>query len=139
MKTEKKVMKITCCGCSGEEVEARLTDGEEIYPHREDLYELPFWICDACGNFVGCHHKTANRTAPLGCIATKEIKAKRIGIHQIMDPLWKEGKHKRSFIYKWLSDKLGYTYHTGSIKSLEEVAKVKSLLKEFTKEHGKEQ
>lgn len=135
MKTEKKVMKITCCGCNGEKVEARLTDGEEIYPHREDLYELPFWICDTCGNFVGCHHKTANRTHPLGIIATKEIKAKRIGLHAIIDPLWKSGKHKRKHIYKWLSNKLGYGYHTGNIKSLEEVSAVKSLLKEFIKEH----
>ena len=110
-------MKITCCGCGGKKVDARLTDGIEIYPHREDLYDLPFWKCDDCGNFVGCHHKTSNRTKPLGCIATKEVKAKRIGIHQIIDPLWQSGKHKRN------------------CRSLEEVAQVKALLSKFIKEH----
>ena len=44
---------ILCCGCGGEKVQARLTHGSEIYPHRKDLYSLPFWKCDACGNFVG--------------------------------------------------------------------------------------
>ena len=128
-------MKITCCGCGGKKVDARLTDGIEIYPHREDLYDLPFWKCDDCGNFVGCHHKTSNRTKPLGCIATKEVKAKRIGIHQIIDPLWQSGKHKRNCIYGWLSDKLGYRYHTANVRSLEEVAQVKALLSKFIKEH----
>ena len=65
--------KIWCCGC-GKEVDARLTDGAEVYPHRRDLASLPFWKCDACGNFVGCHHKTRERTKPLGCIPTPEIK-----------------------------------------------------------------
>ena len=64
---------IFCCGCQSD-VQARLTDGAEIYAHRRDLASLPFWKCDACGNFVGCHHKTKHRTRPLGCIPTKEIK-----------------------------------------------------------------
>ena len=128
-------MKILCCGCGGIKVDARLTTGEEVYAHREDLYTLPFWKCDACGNFVGCHHKTKNRTNPLGIIVNREIKAKRVGIHQILDPLWKSGKHKRKYVYGWLSEKLGYGYHTGNIRSLEEVSQVKTLLKEFTAEH----
>ena len=84
-------MNIRCCGCQ-KKVEARLTDGSEIYPHRKDLYSLPFWKCDVCGNFVGCHHKTKNRTRPLGCIPTPEIKNARKHIHAILDPLWQSGK-----------------------------------------------
>ena len=56
---------IFCCGCQ-RKVDARLTNGEEMYPHRYDLANLPFWKCDVCQNFVGCHHKTKNRTKPLG-------------------------------------------------------------------------
>ena len=124
-------MKITCCGCNGKKVDARLTDGKEIYPHRKDLSELPFWKCDCCGNFVGCHHKTSNRTQPLGCIPTPEIKAKRQEIHRLLDPIWQQGKAKRNSIYKWLSEKLGYRYHTANIRSVEEAGKVKELLNEF--------
>ncbi len=64
-------MLIYCCGCN-EKIKARLTNGEEIYPHRTDLYLLPFWKCDSCGNFVGCHHKTDNPTKPLGCIPSHQ-------------------------------------------------------------------
>ena len=121
-------MQITCCGCNQEKVEARLTDGSEIYSHRTDLYELPFWKCDTCGNFVGCHHKTANRTQPLGCIPTKELRTARSAIHKVLDPLWKSGKLKRGEVYKHLSDVLGYRYHTANIRSVEEVDKILSRI-----------
>ena len=66
---------------------ARLTDGKEVYPHRSDLNSLPFWICDRCRNFVGCHHKTKNPTRPLGCIPNKEMKNARKHIHNLLDPI----------------------------------------------------
>lgn len=37
-------MLIFCCGCQ-KEVDALLTSGAEIYPHRCDLKDLPFWKC----------------------------------------------------------------------------------------------
>lgn len=78
-------MVIYCCNC-GTDVEARLTDGSEVYPHRPDLHNLPFWKHDACGGVVGCHHKTKNRTAPLGCIPSREIKELRKQIHDKHNP-----------------------------------------------------
>lgn len=115
--------RIYCCGCSIE-VQARLTDGSEIYPHRRDLHKLPFWKCDACGNSVGCHHKTDNPTRPLGVIATKEVKNARIHIHALIDPLWQGGLIKRAKLYKKLSDALGYKFHTSHIRSIEEARTV---------------
>ncbi len=112
-------MNIYCCSCE-DEIEARLTNGIEIYPHRSDLAKLPFWKCDCCNNFVGCHHKTKNRTQPLGCIPTPEIKKHRQALHGIIDPVWKDGRMKRSELYKLISKKLGFKYHTGSLKSLDE-------------------
>lgn len=112
-------MMLHCCGCNGK-VEARLTTGEEVYPHRTDLYRLPFWKCDTCGNFVGCHHKTKNRTAPLGCIPTPEIKQARVKIHNVVDPLWQSGKISRNDLYKKISDRCGRNYHTAKIRSVEE-------------------
>lgn len=121
---------IHCCDC-GDKVQARLTDGREIYPHRPDLYALPFWKCDSCGNFVGCHHKTKNRTQPLGCIPTPEIKEARKHIHAILDPIWKSGKMKRNEIYKKLSDELGWKYHTAQIRSVEEARKVYRIVQRY--------
>ena len=106
-----------------------MTDGEEIYPHRNDLASLPFWKCDACNNFVGCHHKTEDRTRPLGCIPTPDIKNARKHIHGILDPLWKSGKISRKAIYKLLSDEFGRKYHTANIRSIEEARQVYKSIK----------
>lgn len=119
---------IRCCGCE-KKVAARLTSGREIYPHRSDLHGLPFWKCDDCGNFVGCHHKTNNRTHPLGCIPTLEIKRARQHVHRILDPLWQSGKMKRKAIYAELSKALGWQYHTAGLRSVEECRQVWRLLK----------
>ena len=126
-------MKIYCCSCD-KDIEARLTDGSEIYPHRTDLYSLPFWVCDICNQFVGCHHKTKDRTKPLGVIPTTAIKNKRKEIHSLLDPLWKSNKVSRSKIYSHLSKQLGKEYHTATIKSLHEADMVISSLKEMYKQ-----
>lgn len=84
-------MNIFCAGCAAE-VDARLTDGGEIYPHRGDLAGLPFWKCDACGNYVGCHHKTKDRTRPLGRIPTVEVRRARRHCHEVFDPLWQRAE-----------------------------------------------
>lgn len=112
-------MIIYCCEC-GSDKAARLTDGKEIYPHRPDLFSFPFWKCNACGNYVGCHHKTKNRTRPLGVIPNAPIKAARKKIHAMIDPVWKSGKLSRGRLYGRISRRLGYEYHTANIRSVAE-------------------
>lgn len=124
---------IFCCGCQVE-VEAVLVDGRECYPHRPDLFSLPFWKCPTCKNFVGCHHKTPQRTRPLGNIPTKEIKAARQHIHRILDPIWKNKVMPRGRVYGKLSKMLGYSYHTGEIKSVEEARKIYAMVKQIAAE-----
>jgi hypothetical protein len=108
----------------------RLTDGSEVYPHRRDLSTLPFWMCDGCGNYVGCHHKTKDRTRPLGNIPTKELKNARQHIHRILDPIWKEGKMPRGKVYARLAKELGIPeYHTAEIRTIEEARRVYAIVK----------
>lgn len=121
-------MRIFCVGCQ-QKVEARLTNGKEIYPHRPDLYDLPFWKCDTCKNYVGTHHKTDSPTKPLGCIPTKQILAKRKEIHALLDPLWKNGVRSRKDLYNAISGAVGFRYHTGQIRSVEEADKVLEFIK----------
>lgn len=123
-------MEIYCCGCE-EKVDARLTDGAEIYPHRLDLYNLPFWKCDRCGNYVGCHHKMKKKTMPLGCIPTMEIKNARKEIHKILDPLWKSGRIDRKTLYAAITEHLGWTYHTAKIRSIDEARKVYRFVRQY--------
>lgn len=120
-----------CCGCKGD-VHPRLTTGVEIYPHRKDLADLPFWKCDACKNFVGCHHKTKNRTRPLGCIPTPEIKRARQEIHKVIDPLWKSGRVTRRGLYDMIAHVLDLEeYHTAEIRSIEQARDVYRTAKEL--------
>lgn len=121
---------IHCCGCA-KEVSARFTNGAEVYPHRFDLAELPFWKCDTCKNFVGCHYQTKTPTRPLGCIPTPEMKKARQAIHKLLDPLWKNGKMKRQHIYASLSLKLGRDYHTAELRSVDEARQVYRWVQEI--------
>ena len=125
-----RIKEIWCCECKNI-VPAILVSGKKIYPHRPDLAELPFWECDTCKNYVGCHHKTLNRTKPLGNIPTKEIKNARKHIHAVIDPLWKnheEPYRARGWIYRFIAEKIGIEhYHTAEIKTIEEARKVYSV------------
>jgi len=121
---------IYCCGCN-EKVEARLTRGSEVYPHRGDLSNLPFWKCDTCRNYIGCHHKTKKPTQPLGCIPTPEIRRARKHIHALLDPIWQSGRVGRRDLYKQISARIGWKYHTAKIRSIEEARSIYRVIKEF--------
>lgn len=114
---------IYCAGCEAK-VRARLTTGHEIYPHRPDLAPLPFWKCDDCGNYVGCHHKTSNPTQPLGIIPTPELRNARQEIHKILDPIWRDGRTTRTRLYAELTERLGWKYHTSEIRDIGEARQV---------------
>lgn len=127
-----KAKDIYCCECKLK-VKARLINGSEIYPHREDLHNLPFWKCDKCNNFVGCHYKTSNPTQPLGCIPNQPIKNARKHIHSILDPIWKSGKVNRKKLYKQISDHIGWNYHTAQIRTIEEAREVYRFIRDEIK------
>jgi hypothetical protein len=119
---------IYCCGCQSD-VEARLTNGAEIYPHRPELQDIPFWRCDGCGNYVGCHHKTSQPTQPLGVIPTPELRQARQALHEAIDPLWKSGRMNRKQVYALISQELNYRFHTANVRNLAEVNRVHQVLR----------
>ena len=125
--------KIYCCGCLTE-ITARLSDGAEVYPHRTELASLPFWLCDRCHNYVGCHHKSKDRTKPLGCIPTKDLRELRKKIHQVIDPIWQAAPAKRCVLYRHLGSVLGRSYHTADIRSAGEAQKILERSEEHTSE-----
>ena len=126
--------KIYCCGCR-QDVDARLTDGREIYQHREDLLGFPFWRCDNCGNYVGCHHKTRNPTEPLGDIPTQEIREARKKLHKLIDNILRGGKISRSEVYRAISAEIGWDYHTAKIRTIEDAMVVYKAASKLVQQH----
>lgn len=107
-----------------------IASGREVYPHLPHLYKKSFWRCSGCRHHVGCHKGT---TKPLGCIPTPQIKEARRHIHELIDPLWKYGEIKRGKLYRMISNKLGYEYHTAEIRSIDEARKVYIIAREIKK------
>jgi len=128
-----EVRQIHCCGCDAK-VNARLTNGAEIYPHLSALAALPLWRCDTCGNYVGCHHKTGNPTNPLGNIPTKEIRNARQHIHRVLDPLWQTGRMNRKAIYARITAEIGWKFHTAKIRSVEEARAIYRIVQTIASE-----
>lgn len=71
----------------------------------------------------------------MGVIANQPIKNARKRIHAKLDPIWKLKTAKRSHVYAYLSGRLGYTYHTGEIRSVAEVNQICEYLDEFKQLH----
>lgn len=97
---------LLCPYCDGE---APLVTGQDIYPHRPDLYNKRFYRCSPCNAYVGCHSGT---TKALGRLANAELRQAKIAAHAAFDPLWKNGRFQtRKQAYAWLSEKLKLARH----------------------------
>lgn len=115
---------IYCCECKKDIIPRKIT-GKQAYPHRMDLFNLTYFRCDTCRNFVGTHKGTE---IPLGVIANKEIKRQRMIIHSIIDPIWKNKTISRKNLYSQLSKVLGREYHTAELKSMDEIYLIKNFV-----------
>ncbi len=100
------IFNMKCDYCKNE---ANLVNGDAIYPHRKDLYNLKFWLCKPCGAYVGCH-KNSKNNAPLGRLANAELRKAKSDAHAKFDPVWKSGRKTRSSAYLWLANELGIKF-----------------------------
>jgi len=82
---------------------SKLVTGQRIYPHRQDLFDMQFYLCAPCDAYVGCHEGTTN---PLGRLADVALRRAKNRAHAAFDPLWISGKMKRQSAYKWLAKQL---------------------------------
>ena len=100
--------RLICSDCGGRDVQC--VPGQEIYPHRPDLYAKWFWRC-ACGAYVGCH---PNSQTPLGTPAGPATRKARNQAHAAFDALWQRKmrrgtprKEARNAGYAWLAREMG--------------------------------
>lgn len=103
---------ITCPYCKRS---AALVTGDKVYPHRPDLFDKWFWLCEPCGAWVGCHPRTNRKghvgledgMQPLGRLANAQLRRAKQAAHAAFDPIWKSGEMSRASAYKWLSVAIG--------------------------------
>jgi hypothetical protein len=99
---------VKCAECAGE---TRLVKGHRIYPHRRDLHDKWFWLCE-CGAYCGCHPGTDRA---LGAPAGKDTREARQRAHAAFDPIWRglvgrlgtKANAARSICYRALARRLG--------------------------------
>ena len=94
--------------CNYCDKEPKIESGKRVYPHRQDLREKLFWLCENCGAYVGCH---GNTDKPLGKLANKEVRLLRRQAHRLFDNLWKNKKMRRKEAYQWLAVRLSIDYN----------------------------
>ena len=82
---------------------AKLVTGKTVYPHRRDLWNKQFYVCDPCEARVGCHPGTIN---PLGRLANTELRKEKMKAHAVFDPIWKTHRMSRKMAYAWLAKRL---------------------------------
>lgn len=114
-KKEQKIKELWCTKC-GRNVNAVCVKGKVIYPGREDLYSKKFWLCPNCQNY--CSYGSLQV-----CIPTPELRTARRKVHKIIDPLWKSGMVSRGWVYKNMSEIMGYTFHNGTMVDPKEAEK----------------
>jgi len=118
-----------CCICN-KTVNAELVDGGRIYPNIKKLHSQNYYRCPHCYGYVGINSFTKK---PLGKIVSKEIKRYRMAIHSALDPLWFPNEQKRCWVYREMSKRLGYEYHTANVCSEKEARLVLNTLIEVAR------
>lgn len=118
-------IRLYCMTCE-KSVDTLVENGEKIYPNRPDLADHVFLMCPNCHNYVSADqlrphdsfvkwkHRHDKKVIP-----TKACRKYRQLVHQIIDPLWKEGVFQRNYIYKRLSEATGTNYHNSSLNDVE--------------------
>ena len=69
------------------------------------------YYCKDCNAYVGCHN---NSRKPLGYMANKELRDKRVETHKAIDYYWRYGFFTRDEVYKKLKEHFGKEIHIGN-------------------------
>lgn len=105
---------------------AEWTSNEIVYGKKYGRSFMCYY-CKDCDAYVGCHNNTRK---PLGTMANKELRQKRIKAHAIIDELWKSKKYFRRTVYKRLSEAFGKQVHIGLAdqKECDDIIKTAELI-----------
>ena len=83
--------------------------GEDIYPHRRDLFEKKFFWCEPCDAYVGTHNRT---NEPFGTLADAYLRKLRSLTHATFDRLWKEEGYDHIEAYLMLAQGMNIPFES---------------------------
>jgi len=101
------------CGAHAQKRPASVVHGDKA--NGEYLY-----VCSrypACDSYVGVHKKSLK---PLGTLAGRELRGKRIEAHKYFNRLWESGIMKKWQAYKWMEGKFGLNSQQAHIAEFSE-------------------
>lgn len=100
------------CGRDAERVR-----GNVIYPHRPDLADRLFFLCEPCGAYCGTHRATGK---PLGTLANATVRKMRSRVHALFDPYWQGGMWGRKQAYARLATAMGIPFEQCHVSMFDE-------------------
>lgn len=99
-----KRVNIKCPYCGSR---ALLRPASVVYGPRAADPSAPYYVCaryPICDSYVAAHRDTH---LPMGTLADRPLRSKRIDAHRAFDRLWKSGLMTKKQAYLWLQAKLG--------------------------------
>lgn len=106
---------IVKCHCGAR---ATLRPGTVVHGDKAKVEYL--YVCSRyplCDSYVGVHN---NSLKPLGTLAGKELRGKRIEAHKVFNLLWESGMMKKWQAYKWMEAKFGISSQQAHIAKFSE-------------------
>lgn len=106
---------IVKCHCGAR---ATLRPGTVVHGDKAKVEYL--YVCSRyplCDSYVGVH---SNSLKPLGTLAGKELRGKRIEAHKVFNLLWESGMMKKWQAYKWMEAKFGISSRQAHIAKFSE-------------------
>lgn len=98
-----KRVNLKCPYCGSQ---ALLRPASVVYGERAADPAAPFYVCaryPACDSYVAAHRGSR---LPMGTLADKPLRRKRIQAHTAFDRLWADGLMTKRQAYRWLQAKL---------------------------------
>ena len=99
---------ITCPYCHAP---AQLRPASSIYGIHTKDRAAKLYVCSrypACDAYVQAHKATG---LPMGTLANKELRQKRMQAHRTFNQLWEKGFMRKQDAYAWLCVRLGIPEH----------------------------
>ena len=100
----KKKNTVRCPYCGAE---AKLRSATVVYGDATLNKNGYVYVCDrypACDAYVAAH---AGNKLPMGSLANRDLRNKRIHAHHAFDQLWKSGRMTKKEAYRWLQMQFG--------------------------------